>query len=121
MISVTFETKRFRVQITGKTVWVESSEGAGWVFRNQHSLPVPPDALHGRSDSSVLRAAVQHYERTHGGDSSLREALTGVRAAKPIPPVAAPVERPRMAPMNRFNGRVPLNRFRLPLRPPLAT
>ena len=121
MISLTFETKRFRVQITGKTVWVESSEGAGWIFRNQHSLPVPPEALRGRSDSSVLRAAVQHFERTNGGDSSLREALTGIREAKPLPPVAPSIVKPPVDPANGFHGRAASNRFRLPLRPPIAT
>jgi len=121
MISHTFETKRFRVQITGKTVWVESSDGAGWVFRNQHALPLAPEALRGRSESSVLRAAVQHFERTHGGDTSLREALTGVHETKTVTPVPPAAGKTRVYSPARSAGRVPLNRFRLPLRPPLAT
>jgi hypothetical protein len=85
MISNTFETTRFRVQITGATVWVESREGANWIFRNQHSLPLNPRALRGRSEASVLRAAVQHFERIHRGDKSLREALTGIEEVTQLP------------------------------------
>jgi hypothetical protein len=93
MISLIFETKRFRVQITGKTASVETSEGAGWIFRNQHSLPLSPDSLYGRGPASVLRAAVQNFEQTRHGDQSLREALTGVpevreaEVAKPVVPI----------------------------------
>lgn len=81
MITVTFETKRFRIQIIGKSAWVESSEGARWIFRSQHPLPLAFGALQARHDSTTaaLRAAVDHFERTHRGDLVLREALTGIR------------------------------------------
>jgi hypothetical protein len=119
MISTTFETKRFRVQITGKTVWVESKEGAAWIFRNQHQLPIPAAALHGRSEATVLRAAVQHYERANNGDQSLREALTGIKEEQkpmnPAPAASAPAKPYRLprriAPAAQA--------FRQALRPPL--
>src|SRR4051812_37545547 len=94
MISVIFETKRFRVQITGKTAWVESKEGAAWIFRNQYNLPLLPEALRKRGENSVLRAALQHYEKTHEGDTSLREALTGVREKRRVEAVPAPARPP---------------------------
>jgi hypothetical protein len=116
MTSLIFETKRFRVQVMGKTAWVESREGEGWIFRNQHTLPVALGAWSKAGDDSVLRAAVRHFEQIHKGDSSLRAALTGpgetkgdtvMNPAVPVAPIAKRVSlRPR--------------RGRLPLRPPLA-
>src|SRR4051812_11524282 len=76
-----FETPRFRVQITGKSAWLEVKERTGWVFRNQHTLPLAPDALGQAEELSGLRAAIEDFEQTRHGDSRLREALTGVRAA----------------------------------------
>jgi hypothetical protein len=130
MITVTFETKRFRVQIVGKSAWVESSEGTRWIFRNQHSLPLALDALQARHDSAtaVLRSAVEHFERTHDGDLALREALTGVRNVAKLEKSKAP-----LLPAVRSNPAQPLLRsglpgrvssrpkdFRTPLRPPLT-
>jgi hypothetical protein len=130
MITVTFETKRFRIQIIGKSAWVESSEGARWIFRSQHPLPLAFGALQARHDSTTaaLRAAVDHFERTRRGDLALREALTGVRN------VATPeISKVRPLPAVRSNPAKPLPRsgltsrvaskpqdFRTPLRPPLA-
>lgn len=124
MTSFTFETKQFRVQITGKTVWVESREEAGWILRNQHILPVSPDVLRGRGDSSVLRAAVQQFESTRGGDKSLREALTQRRERKmptaPKPAETSPVQFKRAVPSPKTRRQNMLSGWRTPLRPPLA-
>ena len=115
----TFETKRFRVQITDQTAWIESNEeGDNWIFRKQCSLPLSLEALHERDDASILPAAVQHFESIHNGDKSLREALTGVTAKVP-PPIALPAK-----PSFKSNpvGRIyPTQKtIRMPLRPPLA-
>jgi len=95
MITLTFETKQFRVQISGKTAWVESNERGCWVFRSQHTLPMADDALRRRNRAGMLARVVKHFA-THGGDQGLREALTGVRAeetkTKPMNPAQAPVE-----------------------------
>jgi hypothetical protein len=130
MITVTFETTRFRVQIVGKNAWVEVCEGSRWIFRSQHFLPVTPRALDGDdSATTVLRSAVNHYEKTRDADLTLREALTGTHAvAKPK------VSMPRATPTQRFSNQVRplgssrlptrvssgLQDFRMPVRPPLA-
>jgi hypothetical protein len=129
MISLIFETKRFRVQITGKTAWVETSKGAGWVFRDQHSLPLSPDSLYGRGLASVLRAAVQHFEHSRHGDQSLREALTGVpevQAAKmttpvvPIPSASGLAVKPMRKSALPNNASPKPKDFRVPIKPPLV-
>ena len=76
-MTLMFETKRFRVQIVGKSAWVETSEGGRWVFRSQINLPVNLSIARGRNITPVLRAAVEHYERVRNGDQALRAALTG--------------------------------------------
>lgn len=137
MISGVFETERFRVHITGKSVWVESKDGLNWVFCNQHALPVSAEC----GDSEALRAAVEHYEETRGGDDSLRSALTGIRK-EPVRVLAkAPVKttpKPAMLAAKPHQKRIwgPGVRgavasrgkkfsgyfgFRTPLRPPLMT
>lgn len=128
MTSAIFETERFRVQITGKTAWVETRHGSDWIFCHQHPLPVSGSC----DDSSGLKAAVDHYEETRKGDTSLRAALTGLRthertvpasAAKPAI-VAAKLAQPsaRSAgrdskPQRKLSFRY--YGFRAPLRPPL--
>jgi hypothetical protein len=123
MITVTFETKRFRVQIIGKSVWIESSEGARWIFRSQHPLPLAFGVLEARRDrtTAVLRSAVDDFERTHDGDLALREALTGVRNViapeisngHPVPAVpSSPAKPPSSVSLKRQDLRAPL---RLPL------
>jgi hypothetical protein len=131
MITVTFEAKRYRVQIIGKSAWVECKEGARWVFRSQHPLPLAFDALQARRDSTsaVLRSAVADFERTRNGDLALREALTGGRnvSAPEISkgqPVLAVRSSPAKPPPRRsgFPDRLSSERqsFRMPLRPPLT-
>jgi hypothetical protein len=130
MITLTFETKRYRVQIIGKSAWVECYEGARWIFRSQHPLPLAFGALQARRDptTAVLRSAVDHFERTRNGDLALREALTGARN------VATPeVSKVQPIPAVRSNPSKPVRRsglprgvsskrqdFHPPLRPPLA-
>lgn len=128
MITVTFETTRFRVQIVGKNAWVEVCEGSRWIFRGQHFLPVAPQALDGDdSASTVLRSAVNHYEKTRPTDLTLREALTGTcAAAKPkgSMPRATPTCPNQVKSLStsrlRARGSSGLQNFRVPVRPPLA-
>lgn len=128
MITVTFETTRFRVQIVGKNAWVEVCEGSRWILQSQHFLPVIPRALDGDdSATTVLRSAVNHYEETRDADLTLREALTGTRAvAKPkvsMPRATLPVSN-QVKPLgtSHLPTRVSsgLQDFRMPVRPPLA-
>jgi hypothetical protein len=137
MNSVVFETKRFRIHITGKAAWVETKDGTNWVFCNQHALPVSGDC----GDSEILAAAVKDYEDTHG-DQSLRAALTGAHPEAAVRPMAKPMLRllskakivpnkPAQGvsrPAGRAASSVPAKRkpsgyfgFRAPLRPPLLT
>jgi hypothetical protein len=130
MITVTFETKRYRVQIIGKSAWVECKEGARWVFRSQHPLPLAFDALQARRDSTsaVLKSAVADFENTLNGDLALREALTGGRnvaaeISKGQPVLAARSNSAKPPPRrlgfpNRFSSE--RQTFRMPLRPPLT-
>ena len=125
MITLTFETQRYRVQIIGKSAWVECNEGARWIFRGQHPLPIALDALQARPDSatSVLRSAVDHFERTRDGDLALREALTGVRSVPaPESSKAQPATEVRSNPAKpSINVSSKIRQgFRMPLRPPLA-
>jgi hypothetical protein len=130
MFALTFETKRYRVQIVGKSAWVECYEDARWIFRTQHPLPLAFGALQARRDSTtaVLRSAVDHFERTRNGDLTLREALTGVRnGASPVSskvePIAAARSNPAKAfPRSGFSRSVSSQRqdVRMPLRPPLT-
>jgi hypothetical protein len=123
MITVTFETKRFRVQIVGKSAWVECHDGARWIFRNQHSLPLAVAKLQLRYDSAtaVLRSAVEHFESTHDGDPALREALTGVRVvAKPETSKARPLSMVRSNPVKPRPRPGSPQDFRAPLRPPFG-
>ena len=130
MTSAIFETERFRVHITGKTAWVETREGSDWIFCNQHPLPVSGMC----DDSSGLKAAVDHYEQTRKGDTSLRSALTAVRTQHrtvPAPPAKPAIVAPKLAqPPARPAARGPKPTrklsfryygFRAPLRPPLLS
>ena len=120
MTSAVYETGRFRVHITGKAAWVEAKEGANWVFRNWHALPVSADC----SDSDGLKAAVADYEETLAGNGSLRSALTGIReqpskpAIQPARAVITPA-RPQRAVSTRTKKPSGYYGFRAPLRPPL--
>jgi hypothetical protein len=117
-MTLIFETKKFRVQITGKCAWVEVSEGGRWVFRNQHNLPLSLSIARGRRSISVLRAAVEHYERVHDGDPALRAAITGT--VVPHRPAASAVLEPN-PPVQDVDASQPnVQRSRGPLRPPLA-
>ena len=121
-MTLIFETKKFRVQIVGKSAWVETSEGGGWVFRSQINLPVNLSIARARNGIPVLRAAVEHYERVHNGDQALRAALTGtvvkeqqgvsLATAKGATAKGATAEAPRQGALN--------NGGRGPLRPPLV-
>jgi hypothetical protein len=123
MITVTFETQLFRVQIVGKSAWVESSEGTRWIFRTQHCLPIATSALQAGADrpTAILRSAVDHFEKTRKGDLALREALTGVRSVVATPPAVRPTpNRPalKLGLPTKVAAKPP--DFRSPLRPPLA-
>jgi hypothetical protein len=120
MISITFETSRFRVQIVGKSAWVESNDGVRWIFSNQHSLPLAPGVLQMRDDSTtMLRLAVDHFESTYQGDLALREALTGVRHVPKLEISKGPAVRsnPSKPPPRLVSKR---RDFPEPLRPPLG-
>ena len=123
MMTTTFETKKFRVQISGKSAWVETKEGEGWIFRNQHTLPMHAEALQSRN-ATLLRSALQQYELAHPGDTTMREAITGIRAT-PTPAVRLPqVPRVQALPVRRVGMMARISAsvksFRVPLRPPLA-
>ena len=124
MISSVFETERFRVHIVGKAAWVETKEGENWVFRNQHALPVSGHC----GDSDALKAAVEHFEETRRGDTSLRSALTGIRPERVQPavkrsiPIATkpPAKSPALAAKSAHAKKsLGFYGFRAPLRPPL--
>jgi hypothetical protein len=120
MITLTFETKQFRVQISGKTAWIETSEMGCWVFRGMHELPITHDALTRRDRVGLLAVAVKHFD-IHGADQGLREALTGIRAKTAIKPAPASVPAKR-SPTPGLPTRVSMatvERFGGPLRPPL--
>src|SRR4051812_26765729 len=93
MISLVFESKRFRVQVNGNLAFVESKERHGWIFRNQYTLPINPKSLRGRGEFAILGAAVRCFERTRSGDRSLMDALTMVEQPIPVEtPAAGPAE-----------------------------
>lgn len=119
-MTLIFETQKFRVQITGKCAWVEVSEGDRWVFRNQHNLPLSLSIARGRSSISVLRAAVEHYERVHDGNPALRAAITG--SVVPHGPAASVVvaDKPKPPVQDVKASQATFRRSRGPLRPPLA-
>ena len=77
VISLTLETRRFRVRVQDCIAYLETSERHAWIFRDQYTLPISPTALDGRHEFAKLTTAVRCFERHHGGDQSLREALTG--------------------------------------------
>jgi hypothetical protein len=119
-MTLIFETKKFRVQIVGKSAWVETSEGCRWVFRSQINLPVNLSTAPAPNGSAVLRSAVKHYERVRNGDQALRAALTGtvVKETQAVSPTTA--EAPRQ-PLQRAQRQGTLNNGgRGPLRPPLV-
>lgn len=117
MTSAVFETGRFRVHITGKAAWVETKNGANWVFCNWHALPVSGDC----SDSDALRAAVADYEEARG-ESSLRIALTGIGHLAVKPAIKQQPAKPqRIASPARAKKASGYYGFRAPLRPPLLT
>jgi len=129
MITTTFETKLFRVQIVGKSAWVESSEGSRWIFRTQYGLPIEISALERGADrpTALLRSAVDHFERTRNGDTTLRDALTSRRVAAdpkistPPKPATAPACSNQQPPKAGLPTKVSkFAHFRTPLRPPLA-
>ncbi|HEY6341776.1 MAG TPA: hypothetical protein VIY49_09810 [Bryobacteraceae bacterium] len=112
-MTLIFETKKFRVQVVGKSAWVETSEGGGWVFRSQINLPVDLSMARARNGVPVLRAAVEHYERVRSGDQALRAALMGtvVKQKQGVSPstAEAPRQPVQMAQRRRdFNNRGPL-------------
>ena len=124
MITLTFETKQFRVQISGKTAWVESSERGCWVFRSQHALPLAADALRRRDRAGMLASVVKHFA-THGGDQGLREALAGVcaedtkTAAMELAQASVEAKHsPKLGLPTRLSTGT-AERFRRPLSPPL--
>ena len=126
-MTTVFETPRFRVQITGKSAWLEVKEAGAWVLRNQHTLPVSADAMVEGDEFSALRAAVEDFGQTPGRQQSLREALTGVRTAAKAEIPKAAVAAHKAPPLKPAGKRVVPPRassarqgFRLPLRPPLA-
>ncbi|HEY6340221.1 MAG TPA: hypothetical protein VIY49_01905 [Bryobacteraceae bacterium] len=119
-MTLIFETKKFRVQIVGKSAWVETSEGGRWVLRSQINLPVNLSIARARSGIPVLRAAVEHYERARNGDQALRAALTGtvVKEKQAVSPTTA--EAPRQWLQTAQRQGALNNGGRGPLRPPLV-
>jgi hypothetical protein len=118
-MTLIFETKKFRVQVVGKSAWVETSERGRWVFRSQINLPVNLSIARQGNGIPVLRAAVQHYERVRNGDQALRAALTGtvVKEKQAVSPVTAEAQR---QPLQTAQRQGALNNGgRGPLRPPL--
>jgi hypothetical protein len=126
-MTLIFETKKFRVQVVGKSAWVETSEGGGWVFRSQINLPVDLSIARARNGIPVLRAALEHYERVRNGDQALRAAISGtvVKAvslitAKGVTAKGVTAEALRR-PVQTAQPRGDLNnRGRGPLLPPLS-
>jgi hypothetical protein len=109
---VIFETDRFRVHTTAKSVWVETRESSGWVLREQRAIPIPKNWLTDSSEVSALKDAFADFERIHPGDTSMLAALTGIPQSKP--PQVKPREQPRpVAPKKQPTA------WRQPLRPPL--
>ena len=120
MSSSIFETPLYKIQITGKTAWVEACEGQTWVLKSQHVLPVSDQALN--NVESALHAAVQDVEHVRQGDTEIRSLLKLQRPSPPprieprveskiIRPVAAaPPARPKPSLRGVFRG---------PLRPPI--
>jgi len=111
MASVIFETDLFRIQILGRTAWVEARDGQNWVLKNQHALPISTQSL---EEPSPLRSAVEDFERAKHGDTSLRNALM---LQKPAPRIEKPAIRPVPPPSPAKTA--PRRTFRGPLRPPL--
>lgn len=114
---VIFETARFRVHTTTKSVWVEQRDPDGWVLREQRAIPLSPASLADAAEASALRNAVADYETSHPGDGSLRAVLTGVPEIKKFTARKEPVRivKPstRLVPSKRPNA------WRQPLRPPI--
>jgi len=108
MGSFTFESELFKIQILGKTAWVEVREGQSWVLKNQYALPLSSQAL---EESPVLHAAVEYFERTRP-DQSVHSLLT---LQKPVQRIEKPVVRPAPTPVRVAPRKV----FRGPVRPPL--
>ena len=124
-MTLMFETKKFRVQIVGKSAWVETSEGGGWVFRSQINLPVDLSIARARNGIPVLRAAIEHYERVHNGDQALRAALTGTvvkeqQGVSLATAKGATAEAPRQPVQTAPRQGALNNGGRGPLRPPLV-
>jgi hypothetical protein len=119
-MTLIFETKKFRVQIVGKSAWVETSEGCRWVFRSQINLPVNLSTAPAPNGSAVLRSAVKHYERVRNGDQALRAALTGTVVKETQAVSLSAAEAPGQ-PLQTAQRQGALNiGGRGPLRPPLV-
>jgi hypothetical protein len=123
MMTVVFETPRFRVHITGNVAWIENREDSAWVFRSQLMIPVSAESLDAVDNTSTVRAAVLDFEESRAGDKSLRSALMGYREAPPVQILPSVRERSSRS----FNVRParPVRSVRKywspqPLRPPLA-
>jgi len=115
---VIFETSRFRVHTTAKSVWVELREPAGWVLREQRAIPLAAAWLSDASEASPLRDAIADFETERPGDKSLRAALTATAAPKPLTRHnAARVVVPKFA--VRPSAPKKQASWRQPLRPPL--
>jgi hypothetical protein len=118
LINLIFETPRFRIHISGQAAWLENMESGHWVLRGQSTVPVASAALQAQAQPSLLRDAVLEFEQVRAGDTNLRSALTGYRAA------AAVQILPRTT-VRTFLQSAPPARSRSiwtrqPLRPPLA-
>jgi hypothetical protein len=124
-MTLIFETKKFRVQVVGKSAWVETSEGGRWVFRSQINLPVNLSIARQGNGIPVLRAALEHYERVHKGDQALRAALIGTVAkenqAVPLATAKGVTAEAQRQPLQTAQRQGALNNGgRGPLRPPLV-
>jgi hypothetical protein len=119
-MTLIFETKKFRVQIVGKSAWVETSESYRWVFRSQINLPVNLSVARAPNGLAVLRAALKHYELVRNGDQALRAALTGtvVKETQAVSPSTAAAPRQPLQTARRQGALH--NGGRGPLRPPLV-
>ena len=112
MEAQSFQTRHFRVQITGRNVWVDTKEGEEWLLRSHHTLPLPAELL---SDSTRFLAQAL-AEAEPSSEARLRQMLTG----KILP---MPKRVPRVTPLPKPEARTAAKvrrEFRSPLQPPIS-
>jgi hypothetical protein len=117
-MSVIFETSRFRVHISGPVAWLENMESGQWVLKGQVAIPVSREALSADAHPSLLRDVVLDFEQARAGDTNLRAALTGYRAAPAVRILPRIIARPPQQSVPALRSRSIWTPQ--PLRPPLA-